>query len=480
MKKYIFLLFVTFTGLQACSDFEDVNTNPNATTTVDPDLLLNNILYAATGDATSIGSGTYDMFVGGDMGACWAQHWTKVLYNNEERYITRTGTIRSFWQTIYTRVLKNANTMQVLAESKGNKNLQGISLVLKAYGFSLLTDCYGDIPFSEALKPDQSILKPKYDKQEDVYTGILSMLDEAGVLIGPGNGEIPASSDFMYGGDVTKWKKFAASLKFRCLMRIVAKKPSVSTQLQVLASSNSLFTSNEDEAKYFYNASTNNPIYNTIVGSTRIEYKVCKPLIEQLKSFNDPRLAIYAQPNVDSAYNGKPAGYTDPGAAGYTLNNVSSIGTFYLAKDLPAYLMSYAQLQFLLAEARQRGYITTSTTKDYYEAGVRASFLFNGLSNQDADTYLASVGQFNSSNALNQIATQEWIALYGQGIEAWTEWRRTKIPVLTPAIDGVVTEIPSRFTYPDNEVTLNKDNYQNAVSVQGPDLLTTKIWWITN
>ena len=479
MKKYILILIVFATSLQSCDKFKDTNTNPNSPTDVNPDLLLNNVLYAITGDEATIGNGTYDMFVGGDMGGCWAQHWSKTQYNNEERFIPRGALIRGFWNTMYFRVLINADNMYKLSVTRDNKNLQGIAMVLKAYGFAMLTDCYGDIPFSEALQAEADVLKPKYDKQEDVYTGILKLLDDASGLLGAG-GDVPSASDFMYNGDVTKWKKFANSLKFRCLMRIVDKKPSVASQLQALAAANGMFSSNSDEAKYSYVIATPNPIYNTIIGSNRIEYRVGKPMVDKLSALNDPRLAVYAsKAPATNTYVGKPAGYLDPSTAGYNNTNTSGLGAFYLEKTLPAYLMSYAQLQLLMAEARQKGYISTSTTQAYYEEGIKASLTFNGVSSSVA-TYLAEpLVAFNAINPLPQIQLQEWLALFGQGVEAWTEWRRTKVPALSLPVDAATTAIPSRYTYPDNEPSINKANYDAVVASQGPDLLTTKVWWIT-
>lgn len=481
MRKYIIIPIATILFFfQSCSDFEKVNTDPNNPVNIDAHLLLTNILFSITTDEASIGQGTYDMFVGGDMGGGWSQQWCKTQYNSEERYIPRNGVIRTFWNTMYYRVLTNSNNMSRLAEKAGNKNIQGIGLVLKAYGFAMLTDVYGDIPFSQALKADSGILLPKYDRQEDVYTGILALLDEAGALIAPGNGDVPASSDIMYAGDVIKWKKFANSLKFRCLMRIVDKKPSVAPQLQALANNaNDMFLSNDDEAKYSYLESSPNPIYNTVVGGTRSEYRVGKPMVDLLESLGDPRLPVYAEKTAsDSTYKGKVAGYLDPSTVGITNTNTSAIGSFYLKKDLPAFLLSYSELQFLMAEARHKGYITIGTVQQYYESAVKANFAFNGLSSSAATSYLSGLGAFIPALALTQIGNQKYIALYSQGMEAWIEWKRTRIPALTPAIEGRISVIPFRFTYPDNEPSINKANYDAAVAAQGPDLLETKIWWI--
>lgn len=485
MKKYILAFGIFSVLLQGCSDFESTNTNPNQPGNVPAASLIPNILYTCMGEDADVANSTgmYSTFVGGDMGGCWAQHLSKVQYNDEERYKPRGSVVQDFWETIYEDVVNDANKMNILATEENNKNLQGIALVLKAYGFSVLTDCYGDIPFSEALKAGEGLYKPKYDKQEDVYTGILALLDEAQTLLDPANGDVPASSDVMYKGDITKWKKFAGSLKFRCLMRISSKK-NVAADLQAIVNSGNWFASNSDDAAFVFNTAqpTANPFYETVVFGNRAEWKVNSVLVNMLSNFSDPRLAVYAQKASDGTYRGKPSGYNNVPSTAFGYKNISAIGTKYLKADAPGVFMSYAELCFLLAEARQKGLITSGTAAAFYNEGIKASMLSNGISKPaDIDAYIAlPVVDLNASpgDELQRIAEQKWLALFGQGIEAWTEWRRTKFPVLTPAVDGVINEIPSRYQYPANEQSINADAYNAAVTNQGPDLLTTKMWWL--
>ena len=131
-----------------------------------------------------------------------------------------------------------------------------------------------------------------------------------------------------------------------------------------------------------------------------------------------------------------------------------------------------------MAEAAHKGYISGSA-ETYYQNGVSASFAANGLSQADAAAYLAQgTVAYTQATGLQKIAEQNWLGLFCQGIEAWTEWRRTGYPALQPAIEAVINEIPSRFTYPSIEQSVNKANYDAAVSGQGADLLTTKVWWM--
>ena len=188
----------------------------------------------------------------------------------------------------------------------------------------------------------------------------------------------------------------------------------------------------------------------TIEDGSRPEYKVSSVLVELLKNLNDPRLEIYASPaESDGEIRGKPAGYGNQTPLpnedlGYTYANISGLGEFYLNPELPGVVMSYSQLNFLMAEAANKGYISggLSATNNYYNKGISASFASNGL---DATSYLSQDGISITSQSDGdiKIATQQWIALFGQGFESWTEWRRTKLPVLAPAEEGDINQIPS-------------------------------------
>lgn len=384
------------------------------------------------------------------------------------QYIPRRGVIDAIWDEIYSRVVSEAASIYVLAEEEENTNLQGVALVMQAIGFQTLTDLYGPIPFTEANDP--TILQPAYDDEATVYSGgILDLLTRADALFATGSGEISATSDLFYGGDASKWRKLANSLKFRALIRISSTRD-VSSELQALINAGNLIGSNEDNAQLTYLAAQPdaNPIYETVVFGARPEYKVNSALVELMQSLNDDRLSVYAAPNASGDILGKPSGYGNQTplpneALGYTYANISGLGDFYLDPELPGVIMSFAQLSFLKAEAaNEGGYISgggVTAALNYYQEGIQASFAFNGL---DGSAYIAQPNlEFTTqADARNKIAQQEWIALYGQGgFEAWTEWRRTGIPALTPAFEGAVNQIPSRLYYPTTEQTLNKASY---------------------
>ncbi|MEA3443508.1 MAG: SusD/RagB family nutrient-binding outer membrane lipoprotein, partial [Bacteroidota bacterium] len=450
-------------------DFEDVNTNPNDAISVPSGLLTADIVRNA-------GNIMYSSFVGADMGSCWSQQWAKVNYEEEARYKIRNSVMEgTIWKGMYEDVISDAYSMEQLAIEEGNSASQAVGIIMQVYGYAFLTDVFGMVPFSEAMSSADGILDPKYDNQEDIYNGLFEMLDNANTLLAEGTGTINPDADILYQGNAANWQKFANSLKFRMLMRISGKKD-VSSDLQEIASNRAIFTSNSDEAKLIYlDANPNaNPIYESLVYRSRFEYKINSVLVTMLENLNDPRLEVFAEPNSDGEIRGKPSGIDAVPNDDYNYDNVSAIGAFYVDPNLPGFFMSYSELMFLMAEAANKGYITGSDEAYYYN-GLKASFDFNGLSG-DYDAYIAGAGTYTGS--LQQIAEQNWLGLYCQGVESWTEWRRTGFPVLEPAIEAVIDEIPSRYSYPAIEQSVNADSYDAAVSAQGADLLSTKIWWM--
>ena len=476
MKKiniilYTFLSLAIFTGCDR--GFEELNVDPNNSTVIPAHLLLG-------GPQRIFMNTMYEAGYGGDMGACWAQQWSKVQYNDEARYVPRRTVIDAIWNNIYTNVIAESKAMYNLAQEEDNNSLKGAGLVMQAVGYQTLVDFFGPIPFTEAINPD--ILQPAYDDETVVYEGILTMLTEASTLLASGNGTITATSDLFYGGDVSKWLKLANSLKFRALMRISSQR-NVASELQALVGK--MFTSNADNAQisYLTAAPDANPIWETIVDDNGAEYKINSVIVEILNDLNDPRLAVYAGKNASGNILGKPSGFgvatTIPNEAlGYTYANISPLGDKYLAATLPGVLMSYSQLSFLIAQAANEGLISggLAMASKKYKQGITASFEFNGLNSAN---YLAQLGIdiTSQSDARIKIATQEWIALFGQGFESWTEWRRNKIPALTPAAESDIDQIPSRFYYPKTEPSLNKDNYDAGVVKLGADNLTSPLFW---
>jgi hypothetical protein len=484
IKKYGLGFTLTLAMVSACtSEFEEVNKNPNGPVEIPSQLHIPSMIEA-TADQL------YSTFNGGDMGETWVQHWGKVQYNEEERYQPRVTTINDWWDLLYVRPLTDSKKMKAAAIKEGNDKTRGVAMVWEAYTFSLLTDTFGDIPFTDALDAEGGNTLPTYDKQSDIYPALVDSLETAVTYLA-GDGDIGSSQDIMYGGDASKWTKFANSLRVRLLMRMSGK-VAVGPELQALVSGGELFSSNDDNAQlnYLGQNPNANPVWNTVVFTTRLEWRINQTLVTTMENLNDPRLPVYAQPNTSGDIRGAAPGVEDPTTAGYDYANTSMFGEYFLQPSTPAVFMDYAELNFLLAEAAKKGFISggDATAEGYYVAGITTSFdTYNGFENEDGSTviispsaYLAtSAVAYNAANALVQINTQKWIALYGQGIEAWTEWRRTRLPALSPAVNPIgITEIPSRYYYPSKEQSLNATNYDAAVAGMGGDDLTTKVWWM--
>lgn len=477
MKKInlIVLLFISLVFVSCDKDFEELNSNPNNPTAIPSELLLGSMIR-------STGNVMYSTFNGGDMGECWAQHWAKVQYNDEARYEPRESSITNVWATLYESVAADSQAMYELAVTEENEVSQGAALVMQAYAFLLLTDLYGNIPFTEALQGATNIA-PVYDAQSTVYNGCISLLDTAIGKLNPANGDLDSSQDIIYGGDVSKWRKFAASLKFRALMRMSAKDLRAS-DMQSLVNSGLLFSSSADDAKLVYlSAAPNaNPVYESVVFGTRGEWKINSQVVDRMDGSMglpvDNRLPVVAQVNGDGVYRGKPSGIADVPSNDYSYANVSPLGEFYLLPEAPAVFIGYTELQFLLAEAAKKGYINggDSAAAAYYQSGISSSFADNDGASMGG--YYSGSVVYTPGNALELIATQKWLALYGQGFEAWTEWRRTGYPNLPVAIDPYINEIPSRLRYPVIEQSLNAANYNDAASAMGGDTLTSPVWWM--
>jgi hypothetical protein len=471
MKKIFYLLIATTLFISCDKNFEEINISPNDSPVTDPNLLLATTILTTQNTL-------YNAQIGGDMGLCWAQHWSKVQYNDEERYIPRRALMNSMWSNLYAGVIAEASAAATLAETAGNTNLQAAALIMKANAYQILTDVYGPVPFTEAGIPGNT--KPVHDSQEMVYDGILELLDQAESLLATGSGSITASADLLYGGDVSKWRTFGASLKLKVLMRI-SKKTNVNAQVTALVNSGLLMSTNAESAQLVYTSAPPdaNPIFETIVNGNRLEYKVSSVLIDILSISNDPRETIFASINNANAYIGNIPGIENSGNYG----GFSSPGAKYLDPTLPGVLLSYSQVELYLAEAALEGIIPggNPTAELHFKNGIKANMEYNGVATSAINTYLASptLNINTVAGGRTRIGQQMWLTLYGQGIEAWTEWRRTGFPALSPVANAAITSIPKRFYFSTDTQNYNQANYQAAsATLDNGDTMLSKVWWM--
>lgn len=510
MKRIINIKLLTalvglFFVVSSCTkDFEELNTDPNnpSTELAAPEMLLTNILESSS-------DRIHEIFLGHEMGSCWVQHMAKVQYTDEDRYIPRQAVINNSWNSFYVASGMDAATLYKVAVAKQHDNYKGVALVMKSYIMSVVTDLYGDVPYTEAWRGgvnDGGILSPKYDTQDFIYHDLVIKLDSANMLLDPDGKEI--GGDILYGNDISKWKKFANSLRMRLLLRMSAKDASyVTAELTKMVASPDtypVFESNEDNAALIYlgSAPNNHPINEN--RKTRDDHRVSKTVTDMMWTNNpnvDYRITVYAEtPSAGGWWEGMPNGLSSANALAYLgngLTKTSKIGAYFTQPSTPGMFMSYAELQFILAEAAQKGYISGGkTAQEYYEAGILGSYnqyaddiVANSIDygfvpdNWTADSlaidYMAhGGGGWDADNALERIGTERWLATFDQGLQSWFEWRRTGFPVLTPAEEGQNGgKIPVRVNYPSDEYATNPTNVGDAVSAQGTDDLNTKVWW---
>lgn len=459
-------------GLSACDqDLAGINENPNAPTDVGAPFLLPQVIQ--TGVSAVLGSGLNMNHTG-----LWAQHFAKIQYANEDRYEMRPETNVSTWQNFYTGPLKDISVVIEKGQETNRPNHTAVGLIMKSWIFGVMTDLWGDVPYSDALNGDKEggTLTPAYDAQSAVYAGLLAdleaavgMIDEAGVSFG--------SEDLIYKGNMARWRMFANSLRMRLAMRLSAVDPATAEAEFAAAYTAGGFASAADMAllQYLTGAPNQNPIH--VNWQSRDDHSVSKTLVDMMLANADPRLPIYAEENADGEYVGMQNGLRD--GHGVPLPTISRIGNKWREEpDAPAVLMSYAELLFLQAEAAQRGWISSGDPQALYEAAVTASMEQYGIDAAETTAYLAGPAvAWDSNAALERIAIQKWLALYMNGPEAYAEWRRTGYPAISPGPNAILTEVIRRLEYPDIEQSLNKANLDAAVSRQGGAGLTDRVWW---
>ena len=484
--KFIFPLFLMVLAGSCTDDFEEINTNPNFPETVTPELLMINILYQ-TADRMA-GEGLED-------GAGLAQYVTKWDFNDDERYVFSGKT--SFWTELYF-LIRDVDNMITFADDVENEAYKAVGYIMKAYLASSLTDLWGDVPFTEAIRAKtEGIFTAGYETQQEIYTnpnGILDLLKQADAILASTSNSISPSNDVYFGGNLNSWRKFANSLQLRYLLRISEVHPNASSEMQSLLDSKPVFESNDDNASLPYLASSPNqfPLFTVRDGDFNLK-RMTNTIETALETLGDSRVDRWFQPadsaieadGESSTYHGMPVGLLEQTRAqlGFTeLNHVSKVGTMFREQPdaAEATLMSYSELQFVLAEAAHKGLISggDAAANMYYEQGITSSFNFWGA--EIPSDYLSRDGvAFGSGETLELILTQKWLANFLVGYEGWLDYRRTGYPALPDPMDNSNNgKVPSRFFYPNEEQLLNTDNWQAAVDrMGGSDDINYSVWW---
>lgn len=436
-----------------------------------------------------------------------AQHLAQVQYPDEDAYLRLDGTVtdNSFIFS-YANELKNYQAVIDVAKPDEQEMLWGPAQVMRSLIFGYITDVWGDVPYSQALKGDaaEATLLPVYDAQKDIYTGLFADLTEAVDAMAAGASAASTlqpvgAADPIYAGNRLKWQRFGNSLRARHAMRLANVDPTTAKAelAAAIAAPGGLIASNADNAQMVW---PGDGVYDNPWAAnnrTRDDHRLSDRLLNEMVPVGDPRVPVYAQPTLanPNVYAGLANALTAaqaatfssttsrPGRVFYANNRFCSGCTGLTGARFPSFVLTYAEVSFILAEAAERGWIAGSAAA-YYEQGIRASMGQWGVTDAtEIDAYLArpSIAYAGGTAGLRQIALQKWIALYTDGVEAWSEWRRTCVPeTVKPGPAAVIGTVPRRYQYSIREHSVNSAEVDAAVSRQGPDNFTTRIYWDKN
>lgn len=501
IRNYTIIISLLFVVSACDKGFDELNTNVVDPTSIDPVFILNN---GSIGLSFPGGSLVYDVGIVQYIISPNSGVLTGANYNQDNRNSTE-----GMWVDYYRSVIRHTrDVITQLADVPERSNLMQMARIVQAYAFMVLTDSYGDIPYTEGgLGYSDQIVLPKYDAQQDIYSNIIQELKEAvAALSTSGKSE---SSEVFYGGDPEKWRKLGNSLLVRAGMRLSKIDPGQAQQV-VAASAPGVMESNADNWVVRHDNNYRNGFGVTLNGTEANNYYLVSSFVDFLKNTNDPRLGSIAvryvgaksgpEQKVDIASSdpslqiGMPMGHDNNTIVGVAAD--LGLASFYdfsqadrnrvLKVDAPMYLVTYAQTQLLLAEAAVRGWVSGSA-ESYFMNGVRASLeqmadfdAGSAISPEAIDAYLAA-NPFDVNNALQQINDQYWVASFPNGPEAWSNFRRSGFPDLAPnpfpSQDLTSEQFIRRLTYPSAELGVNTSNVNEAIARQGPDVLDTRVWW---
>jgi len=510
MKKiahYILLISLLF-GMASCEkNLSKLNINETNSTTLDPALLLNQAIVNTSFPVKSL---VFDIGIVQQMVTPNGGVLAGANFNQDSRDVTT----QPLWTAYYQSVIKNS--YDAIAKSKDlstRTNMYNMGRIYQSYIFMILTDEFGEIPYVQGgAGLAERILFPKYDRQQDIYPKIIQELTEAAAALTTTS--TIETGDMLYAGNVAQWKKFAYSLLLRAGMRLSKIDAGKAQSTVQAAVAGGVITANADNAFIRHDANFNQPIGATLNGGEAANFYLTKPFVDQLKNTSDPRLqaiAVRYLGATGSTGQTAAAGTTDPAKQigmpigkdnGTIVGQATADGlvSFYEYSQLdrrrmvkvssPVFLVTAAQTNLLLAEARFRGWITSGTAAQYFADGIKAhmdqmaSFDVNSAISATArDTYITA-NPLTAGTELQQINTQYWIASFLNGPEAFANFRRSGFPALTPNPYGQPSnpDVPNgtfirRLTYPTSELSSNTENVNEAIGRQGADKLSTRVWW---
>lgn len=497
------LIALSFFVVVSCENgFDELNTSKTGATSLDPLLVLNNAVISSSIPAGSLNYelGIVQQVISPNTGVLEGANFNK----------DNSGNTIANWTNYFQNVVKYANDVIVrTADVPERSNLYNMARIIKANAFMVLTDTYGNVPYEEGGKGyTGQIFFPVYQTQELIYNDIILELTAAAAALNA-SGKIE-TGDVLYSGNIDKWKKFGYSLLLRAGMRLSEVNATKAQSTVAAAYAGGVILSNADNAYIRHDANYINGVGNTLNGTEAANFYLAEPFVNALKDNSDPRLTAIAIRFVGATSGpaqvpgvstkdpadqfGLPMGSTDGAAdvAGAALPGGGSRYAFsqvdrtrMVKRTSPLFLVTSAQNNLLLAEARFRGWITDGAAVDYFTAGIKDHMdqmvtfdAGSAVPDADRDVYAAAMTATFDGNELEQINYEYWIASFLNGPEAWANFRRSGFPVLAVnPFPGRVVDFITRLTYPPSEILVNSENVQAAIAEQGPDKLDTKVWW---
>ncbi len=497
LKKSLYGVIIGSLILGSCTkNFEAINVNPTNVSDLQSDALLTSVILGVSG-------GEYEAWRTNFIYTTqFVQQFASIAWPQGDKYFLDEGYNSALWDAYYGGVIKNGvNLVNKTTGVASDVNYNSAARILKAFAFLRLTDSYGDIPYMEAGKGFvNGTFAPAYNEQKVVLADIINELDAAAKAFDaskPFKGDVTS-----YNGDIALWKKAAYSTMLRAAMRMSKKDVAAAQAGVAKAFAGGVFSDFTETFRIKHLAGNfDNPNSNVLgyYNGARMQlstdaFKFSKYFIDLLKSIGDPRLQILSVVRTGSVEDGSPAAQkglpsgTDP-------NGFSGIATFsqlradFVDADDPNILVSHGQTLLLLAEARERGWITASTSEAYFKAGVQSNInqlkLYSpaaGVINDAAvTTYINGIVFPASTTArLGIINTHYYVGSLLDGYETHANWRRSGFPVLNSVnFAGNYTggKIPLKFQYPASEAGLNGNNLSSAISRQGANNWNTQVWW---
>ena len=474
MKKFI-IAALPMLLLGACTkDLTSLNTNPKGFQTVPGTALYTQAQNTLTSTLASsnVYLNTFRLF---------EQQWQETTYVTESNYDIKNNKIPDgIWTAYYRDVLEPLEQAKIkypttILDAGTVKNDILLTDILEVYTYYYLVTTFGDIPYTEALNIDNKF--PKYDDAATVYTALITRLDDDVAKLDETQGGDLGPADHIYKGSIASWKKFANTFKLKMGITLADADNAKAKTVVTEAVTAGVFTSNNDNAEFeFVSTPPNtNPIWVDLVQSGRLDFIAAVTIVNNLKTSADPRLPLFFTQDEAKGYSGGILG------AKNSYDAFSKPSDKLTAPDFPGLLLDYAETEFNLAEAVERGFITGSAT-DHYNKAVTASIEYWGGTTAQAASYLAqsSVAYATATGTYKQkIGYQKWVALYNRGWDAWIETRRLDFPKL-PKPAKPVSDFPVRLTYPVGEQNVNTVNYNKASSAIGGDDVTTKLFFDKN